>query len=100
MTTHWKTKAGQIIAIKDMTDLHLTNTINMLRRKMNAKVRKELDKWDSAYSAAASLSGDMASYYADQQLDEMWTLVQSPPSQDEVSHEALVEEANRRGLKV
>lgn len=36
----WKTQQGNIIPIKEMSDRHLQNTINLLRRNM------ESDIWD------------------------------------------------------
>lgn len=32
--THWKTWNGKVIAIKDMTTLHLDNTIKFLKNKI------------------------------------------------------------------
>lgn len=39
--THWKMKGGKVIALKDMTDTHLTNTINMLRRQIDGSIHDE-----------------------------------------------------------
>jgi hypothetical protein len=55
----WTTKAGQVLNLRDMSDLHLTNTIAMMVRKLDAA--------EAAHHAAYSWSpsGDMASYYAE-----------------------------------
>jgi hypothetical protein len=39
--THWKMKGGQWIALVDMTDTHLQNTINMLKRQLDGSLHDE-----------------------------------------------------------
>ena len=39
--THWKMKGGKLIAISNMTDLHLQNTINMLRKQIDGSIHDE-----------------------------------------------------------
>lgn len=39
--THWKMKGGKLIAISNMTDLHLQNTINMLKRQIDGSIHDE-----------------------------------------------------------
>lgn len=39
--THWKTKDGKWIALTDMTDVHLENTIKMLRRQIDGSLHDD-----------------------------------------------------------
>lgn len=39
--THWKMKGGKWIALKDMTDIHLENTIKMLRRQIDGSLHDD-----------------------------------------------------------
>lgn len=64
-TKHWTCKDGTKVRICDMTHSHLTNTIAMLERV--AKKHRD-ETLPLAYSAAATLQGEMASYYADQEI--------------------------------
>lgn len=69
LPTHWKTKDGQSVAIKEMSDSHLQNTIAYLIRVAPAAMDEQLS---AAFSAAASFDSDsMASYYADAEIHTM-----------------------------
>lgn len=62
MNFKWKTKAGQAIKIKDMTSVHIQNCMRLLERnKCNEDM--QVGAW------ASSMSGDMASYCAEQDFD-------------------------------
>jgi hypothetical protein len=79
-TKLWTTKDKQRIRICDMTLSHLENTLRMLKRKA---VLNRAEEISAAYSAASTLRGDMATYYADQEIDYMefhtdWTDFVSP----------------------
>ena len=38
---YWRMRGGKIIAISDMTDIHLINTINMLRRQVDGSMHDD-----------------------------------------------------------
>ena len=39
--THWRMAGNRLIAIRDMTDLHLQNTIKMLKRQIDGSIHDE-----------------------------------------------------------
>lgn len=39
--THWRMAGNKLIAIRDMTDLHLQNTIKMLKRQIDGSIHDE-----------------------------------------------------------
>lgn len=41
MVRYWKTKGGRLIAIADMTDIHLQRTIEMLKRQIDGSIHDE-----------------------------------------------------------
>jgi hypothetical protein len=67
-TKIWITKDKKKIRICDMEDSHLENTLKMLKR--NAILRRE-SEIVSAYAVASTFQGDMATYYADQEIEYM-----------------------------
>lgn len=65
---HWTTKDGRKVAIKDMSDDHLKNAVAMLRR--NGFVGA--DEYELAIGGAYSMQGEMAQYYAEQVVADMF----------------------------
>jgi hypothetical protein len=49
---YWRTKDGQLIAVKDMDDNHLRSVLRML-------IRKERERCDDAYSECDATSIDL-----------------------------------------
>ena len=58
----WRTKEGKKIPVSAMTDGHLLNSIALLERTYRGVMSR-------SFSFAATLSGEMATYYADQECD-------------------------------
>lgn len=63
----WRCADGRLIEIADMATDHLKNAAAHLRR--NRVVTP--DEWWRGVAAAASCQGEMASYYADQEVTGM-----------------------------
>ncbi len=91
---NWTTKDGKKIPINKMSDSHLCNALRMLKRMAHG-IQSETIGIIGA--AAASMNGDMASYYAEQDFDRAceseWDEF-APPI-----FEKMEELAIKRGLK-
>ena len=65
----WRMKNGEHVAVNRMEEKHLRNSIRLLRRRIE---RLSHD----AYGLASWVQGEMASYYADQNIDKVEELRQ------------------------
>ncbi len=92
----WTTKDGYVLVISDMGDSHLVNTIRMLDR---FAVVKQAELEEEGWSFLCSLRGEMAQYYAEQDLNELMEHGLSP-CEIHPAYPALLEEANKRGLEI
>lgn len=66
--TIWITKTGARVKIREMSDQHLANTINFLRRNAHAA---QFAAIDSGYACLCSLNGEMAQYYCEQDINRI-----------------------------
>ena len=93
-TKKWTMKTGEKIRIKDMTDSHLLNTLKMLKKNGQAKLKYMID----AVSSFPGFNGEQAQIAFEQMED---TLFES--EWDDYVPEIfsdLVEEAGKRNLDV
>lgn len=88
VTKQWTTRDGTKIHICDMDDSHLKNTIAMLDRLHQKKI-------SAAYSVAATLRGEMATLFAEQDIDRMES---EGTSSSYPIYDDLCTERDRRGL--
>ena len=92
MERNWTTRDGRVVAIKDMSDSHLINTINMLKRK--GFITPEAHKWYFSHFPSPSNMGEMA-YDA---AEEECLRGMDAPVSEELAW--LEEEAKKRNIKV
>jgi len=90
-TKQWTTKTGRKIRICDMTNIHLLNTVRMLKRNARAYYENALA---SGYSLLSSLQGEMAQ-------DHLESKLMSLESDDLLPdiYWNLLDECERRGIK-
>lgn len=93
LPTHWTTKDKRSIPIKEMTDSHLANTIAYLERTAPAK--QEIAQ-ESAMIGYGALRGDMAKYYAGQELNDLFVETPDQWLARQPAYKALVKEQKRR----
>lgn len=88
VTTKWTQRDGNKIRICDMSDRHLINTIRFLKRVNQ-------DEISAAYSCLSCLQGEMAQFFAEQDIDRM----EDTPLEDRLPiYGKLLDEAQRREL--
>jgi hypothetical protein len=63
----WTKQDGTQVEISEMSTEHLKNTLAMLKRKGYVSP----EEWEAHLAAAFSFSGEMSSYYAEQEADRM-----------------------------
>lgn len=94
--SEWKTKSGQVLKIKDMTDSHLLNTIRFLERAGEKQMQQEIA---AAWSCLSSLQGEMATFYCEQDIDRLEeTTLEDWLNMTNPKYNRLVAEAEKRKL--
>ncbi len=91
ITRFWTQKNGSKVRICDMTDSHLTNTINLIERNADRQ------RYDLPYP---SFQGEMAQYFAESQFDYLMNANVEDLADDLCpEYKYLVKEFDRRKLK-
>ena len=90
----WTTKEGRNIKIRDMSDQHLINTINMLRRFAK---HVESEALSAAYSLEATLTGEMALDAIDSEIRRLEN-DEIDPGELNPKYNYLVKEATKRNI--
>jgi hypothetical protein len=63
----WVQKDGTEIRLQDMADSHVENTLRLLER-VKPKIQ---DALSDAWAVSCAVSGEMASYYIDRDIDDL-----------------------------
>lgn len=93
LPTHWTTRDKRSIAIKDMEDSHLANTIAHLQR---CAPSMQDDERECMMVGFGMLQGEMAQYYAEQELDETFEEAPDEWLERQPVYRALCREQKRR----
>ena len=91
MIKYWTTRSGRTIRICDMSDMHLINSINYIRRYYDKMIA-------SAYQMESSINPDSdAAWCIDQEISSMEN---GDPGDYIPEFNDLLDEAIRRGLAI
>ena len=93
MIKKWETANGNLIKISEMSDCHLLNTIYLLERTAPKIYEMNLQ---SAMQLSCYVTGEMASYTIEQEIDRM--MEEDPYEPTHYKYDWLVDEAIERGL--
>jgi hypothetical protein len=93
-TKMWTTREGEKILVKDMTDLHIINTLRMLERMAD---RWRMNALADAYFFLGQVHGEMAELALERELEDIEENGIDPNKITPV-YDTLVDEAIKRGL--
>jgi len=96
MSGTWTMRDGKTIKIADMTDSHVYNSMKSLER--NVKAMREGTEVQ-AVGFLSSLQGDMASYYAEQDVDSLMSMSDEEYLEEYTEYGELRDEYEKRKAK-
>jgi hypothetical protein len=85
----WKTKDGRVIPVKEMTTMHIQNTIAFLEKKHDERIL-------NAVMCMPDFQGEMAQMTADAEFNR---ILNSEPEDLWPIYTDLIEELRRRGVQ-
>ncbi len=95
--TKWKSKDGQVIRIKDMTDTHLLNTARFLLKQAQIIINRNIEQ----YYSGMQPQGEMAEIEFDRELSAWESMTPEDYLEEECpAFENMVKELEKRGLEI
>lgn len=88
----WTTSDGREVLVSEMTDRHLINALKWLQRH----IQEIDDATDFYFHPFWGPRGEMAQYYAEQEMEQAW----ERQGAFKAWHKILTEEVEQRGLTV
>lgn len=96
MSGTWTMRDGTTIKIEDMTDSHLLNSMKLLERSVK-DMREGTEV--QACGFLSSLQGEMASYYAEQDVDALMSMSDEEYLEEYTEYGELRDEYEKRKAK-